>query len=90
MFKVKGRYDEDFCGHYGYEDLYLQRVWEASGCSRTLLNNINYFEDMGFGTSNLNRDLLRNHALALQKLNSGCKTAPGILRFEWEQVDLST
>lgn len=89
MFKVKGRYDEDFTGHYGYEDLYLQRVWEAAGCTRTLLSNTDFFEDIGFGTSNLNRDLARNHALALQKLSTGCKTAPGILRFEWEQIDLT-
>jgi glycosyltransferase involved in cell wall biosynthesis len=87
-FKLHARYDEDFSGHYGYEDLYLQRVWEGHGGSRVLFNDAEFFEDTGFGTSNLNRDLSRNNALAHDKLRTGCKTAPGILRFEWEQLDL--
>ena len=76
-------------GHYGYEDLYLPRVWEAAGGQRTLLNSPVFFEDMGFGTSNFTRDLTRNQNLMLQKLASGCKNSPGILRFEWKEETLT-
>lgn len=88
-FRSMGRYDEDFSGHYGYEDLYLPRVWEAAGGQRTLLNSPVFFEDMGFGTSNFTRDLTRNQNLMLQKLASGCKNSPGILRFEWKEETLA-
>ena len=87
-YKVLGRYDEDFAGHYGYEDLYAQRVWECNGGKRTLLNNTVYFEDLGFGTTTLDRDISRNDILSQQKLIDGCNNAPTILRFEWEQVDI--
>lgn len=83
-FRIHGMYDEDFAGHYGYEDLYIPRVWEASGCQRGFLSNPVFFEDMGFHTSNFNRDLERNMNLMLQKMAAGCKNSPGILRFVWE------
>jgi hypothetical protein len=44
---------------------------------------------MGFGTTSLNRDLGRNLALAQQKMAAGTKNSPGILRFDWEQIDIS-
>jgi hypothetical protein len=50
---------------------------------------VDFFEDMAFGTSNLNRDLSRNLALAQQKMLAGTKNSPGILRFEWEPVNVS-
>jgi hypothetical protein len=85
-FREMAMYDEDFAGHYGYEDLYMPKVWERNGGIRALFNNMIFFEDKGFGTSNLNRDLSRNLALAEKKLLSGTKNSPGILRFEWERV----
>lgn len=88
-FRLHAMYDEDFVGHYGYEDLYMPQVWEKRGGVRTLLGETNFVEDLGFGTSNLNRDLSRNLALAHQKLADGCKRPQGILRFEWEQLDIS-
>ena len=88
-FKVMGRYDEDFTGHYGYEDLYLPRVWEAAGGKRAMLNTPIFFEDMKFGTGNFNRDLSRNQTLALQKVAAGCRNSPGILRFDWQEVPLA-
>ena len=87
-FKRFGMFDEDFVGHYGYEDLYMPRVWERNGCTRCLLNEDIVFEDLGFGTHSLNRDLEHNRALAQQKLASGTRNSTGILRFEWEQVAL--
>lgn len=89
MFKQHGMYDEDFVGHYGYEDLYMPQVWERNGGKRVLLSDPVYFEDMGFGTTNLNRDLTRNLALAQQKMAAGTRNSTGILRFEWEQLDIS-
>lgn len=87
-FKLYGMFDEDFAGHYGYEDLYMPRVWERHGGKRAVLNDTNYFEDLGFRTASLDRDLSRNKLLAEQKLAAGARNSPGILRFEWEQVDL--
>jgi glycosyltransferase involved in cell wall biosynthesis len=87
-FRVLGMYDEDFTGHYGYEDLYMPRVWEARGGKRSLINQLVFFEDMPFGTSNFDRDLMRNQQLMLAKLGAGCKNSPGILRFEWEETVL--
>ncbi len=88
-FKQHAMYDEDFAGHYGYEDLYMPQVWEKNGGKRVLFNETDFFEDMGFGTNNLNRDLARNLALAHQKMAAGIKNSPGILRFEWESIDLT-
>jgi hypothetical protein len=87
-FKMYGMFDEDFAGHYGYEDLYMSRVWERHGGQRVILDDANYFEDLGFSTGKLNRDLSRNKLLGEQKLRSGTKNSIGILRFEWEQVKL--
>lgn len=88
-FKQYGMYDEDFVGFYGYEDLYMPRVWERNGGTRVLFNDRVFFEDLGFGTSSLDRDLSRNLALAQQKMANGAKNSPGILRFEWERIDIS-
>jgi hypothetical protein len=88
-FKQFGMYDEDFVGHYGYEDLYMPQVWEKHGGKRVLFNDAIVFEDMGFMTTNLNRDLSHNLALAQQKMAAGTKNSLGILRFEWEQIDIS-
>jgi glycosyltransferase involved in cell wall biosynthesis len=89
MFRTIGMFDEDFAGHYGYEDLYMPRVWETAGGNRVLLNEPIFFEDLNFRTTNFNRDLERNKQLMLHKLNTGCKNSPGILRFEWQEVALS-
>jgi glycosyltransferase involved in cell wall biosynthesis len=88
MFKQHAMYDEDFVGHYGYEDLYMPQVWERRGGKRVLLNDTVFVEDLGFGTGNLNRDLSRNLALAQQKIADGCKRPQGILRFEWEELSV--
>ena len=87
-FKVHGMFDEDFAGHYGYEDLYMPRVWESRGGKRVILDDANYFQDLGFNTVNLNRDLDRNKLLGEQKIMAGAKNSPGMLRFEWEEVEI--
>ena len=88
QFKVHGMFDEDFAGHYGYEDLFMPRVWEKHGGKLVMLNDLNYFDDLGFRTTNLNRDLSRNKLLAEQKLEAGTKNSSGMLRFDWERVEI--
>ena len=85
-FKFMARYDEDFVGHYGYEDLYMIKVWEANGGRRTLLNDMYYFEDVGIKTENLSRDLSRNQNLAQTKMAAGFENSPGMLRFKWKKI----
>jgi len=85
-FREKGMYDEDFCGHWGYDDLFLPQVWERKGGRRAILDDVDYFEDMRYATKNLSRDPSHNQALAMRKLQAGAKNSPGILRFEWESV----
>jgi len=85
-FRVLGMYDEDFTGHYGYEDLYMPRVWESRGGKRSLINQPVFFENMPFGTGNFDRDLRRNQQLMIAKMNAGCKNSPGILRFDWVET----
>lgn len=85
-FRTFGMYDEDFAGYYGYEDLYLPRVWETAGGKRALLADFNFFENIGFRTNNLDRDAERNRHLAIFKLATGCKNSPGMLRFDWRQA----
>lgn len=85
-FKRMGMYDEDFAGHYGYEDLYMPQVWERNGGKRTLFSTPDFFEESGFGTTNLSRDLSRNAALGEEKMRNGIVNSTGILRFRWEQV----
>lgn len=89
-FKRMGLYDEDFAGHYGYEDLYMPRVWERNGGKRTLFGAPDFFEDSSFSTTNLNRDLSRNAALGQQKIHGGVTNSLGILRFRWEQIPIAS
>ena len=93
-FRRIGMYDEDFCGHYGYEDLFLPIAWERNGGKRTLLGGVDFFDaDLPFETSNLDRDLEYNKQLSSQKLmrlqNLEPKTLwrpEGILRFSWHEL----
>lgn len=94
-FRRLGMYDEDFCGHYGYEDLFLPMAWEHNGGARTLLSGIDFFDaDLPFETSNLNRNLERNKLLSIQKMHvlQSLKSdeiwrPEGILRFKWHELN---
>jgi len=89
-FKIYGMFDEDFAGHYGYEDLYMSYLWGTHGGKRSVLNEVDFFEDLGFATANLDRDLNRNKLLQEQKIKAGTGNSTGILRFKWEQVKIGT
>ena len=89
-FKEWAMYDEDFAGNYGYEDLYLPYVWERSGGTRQLVGDMVLFRDKGFKTTNLNRNLDINKALAERKILEGCRRPTHLLRFNWSLVSESS
>lgn len=83
-FKTTCMYDEDFAGHYGFEDIYLPYVWEFYGGKRLILGNTPLFRDTKFKTKKLDRSSSINEALALKKINSGIEKPTGFIRFSWE------
>ena len=93
-FRRLGMYDEDFAGHYGYEDIYMPLVWQANGGKRVLLSEPCFFDgNLGFRTERLDRSLERNKALgtaklvALQSRQGPVKSCPShLLRFEWREM----
>ncbi len=93
-FKNIGMYDEDFAGHYGYEDLYVPIMWEKNGGTKTLLREPFFFEgNLNFKTENLSRDLSRNDAVVKQKLlmlsqhqGKGAVRPTHFLRFQWHEL----
>ena len=84
-FKAGG-YDEDFAGHYGYEDVVFRNMWRKYVGSEVLLADI-AFTQMGWRTNNLDRDTTRNHALAQYKAALGLPKPKGALRFEWAEAE---
>lgn len=84
-FFQAGGYDEDFCGHYGYEDVVFRTMWRKHVGQELLLTDI-AFEQMGFRTGGLNRDTTHNHALAQFKQQIGLPKPKGLLRFGWHEV----
>jgi glycosyltransferase involved in cell wall biosynthesis len=82
-FKRIGMYDEDFVGHYGFEDVFLMKVWESQGGRMKLINEI-VSENLPFGTSSLNRDIRRNQQMIHEKVfQLGCRNSHSIMRFHW-------
>ena len=84
-FKNLGMYDEDFAGYYGYEDLYLPRVWQQNGGRIAFVDKI-VSEQKDFGTTDLDRNTERNYNLIVQKLSvPNFKNSSSILRFNWKR-----
>ncbi|MEY4416135.1 MAG: hypothetical protein RIQ53_3428 [Pseudomonadota bacterium] len=84
-FWQAGGYDEDFSGHYGYEDVVFRAMWRQHCGGETLLSDI-AFEQMHWRTQGLDRDTTRNQALAQYKLAIGLPKPQGFVRFRWEAV----
>jgi hypothetical protein len=85
-FKAHVHYDEDFAGHYGFEDIFVMRAWEKAGNKLTLVNE-DVSRNLPFGTSNLDRDVKRNQDLIHKKVfQEDCAMSPSILRFRWKEV----
>ena len=84
-FFQAGGYDEDFSGHYGFEDVAFRMMWRKHVGTEVLLTDI-AFEQIAFRTSGLDRDLSRNQALIQQRAASGMPKPKGMLRFAWGEV----
>jgi hypothetical protein len=86
-FRELGMYDEDFAGHYGYEDLYLPYQWEKHGGKRAILGDQAFFVDQKFKTNTLSRDLEPNKLKANYKMATGIPRPKSFIRFDWEKID---
>jgi hypothetical protein len=84
FFKAGG-YDEDFSGHYGFEDVAFRMMWRKHVGTEVLLTDI-AFEQIAFRTSGLDRDLQRNQALIARRAAAGLPKPKGMLRFAWAEV----
>ena len=84
-FFQAGGYDEDFSGHYGFEDVAFRMMWRKHVGTEVLLTDI-AFEQIAFRTSGLDRDLQRNQALIAQRAAAGLPKPRGMLRFNWDDV----
>ena len=87
FFKAGG-YDEDFSGHYGFEDVAFRMMWRKHVGTEVLLTDI-AFEQIAFRTSGLDRDLQRNQALIAQRAAAGLPKPKGMLRFAWSEAPCS-
>lgn len=84
-FFQTGGYDEDFSGHYGFEDVLFRNMWRTLVGNEVLLNDI-AFEQMDLQTKGLSRDTTRNQALIQFKLATGLPKARNLVRFGWTEV----
>ena len=80
-----GGYDEDFSGHYGFEDVVFRLMWRKHVGTEVLLTDI-AFEQIAFRTSGLDRDTTRNQALAQARAAAGMPKPRGLMRFGWSEV----
>ena len=80
-----GGYDEDFCGHYGFEDVLFRMMWRQHVGKEVLLTDI-AFEQLGFRTAGLDRDTTRNQALIQARAAAGMPKPRAMLRFAWGEV----
>jgi len=85
-FLRAGGYDEDFCGHYGYEDVLFRNMWRKHVGSEVLLTDV-AFDQLGWKTAGLDRDPSRNQTLLHTLAAQGFPKPKGMLRFAWAEVD---
>lgn len=82
-----GGFDEDFCGHYGYEDVLFHHVAQRAGIGRVLLLGVLFVAHVG-PTLGLSRDVTRNQALANAKASEPHYQVGPKLRYHWQEVPL--
>lgn len=85
-FFAVGGYDEDFSGHYGFEDVIFRNMWRKYVGGDVLFTNI-AFNQLNHRTNDLNRDTTRNHELAQKKLIDGLLKVKNILRFHYCEIE---
>ena len=81
-FFAAGPYDEDFCGHYGYDDIMLRNLWKKSVGEERYIADI-MFQQLSIATQSLDRDLQANRNLLIKKINQGLPRPKGMTRFQW-------
>lgn len=87
-FLQAGMIDEDFSGHYGYEDVHFNMVWTNKIGPSVWLKDVYFVMDEKTKTSTLNRDTSRNQTLGSQKIyidNYG--SSVGRIRFKWIEIE---
>ena len=77
-----GGFDEDYCGHYGYEDVLFHHLAERRGLPRVLMQGMPFVAHIG-PTLGLSRDTTRNQALTAHKANDPHYQVGPRLRFDW-------
>ncbi len=88
FFKA-GWMDEDFAGHYGYDDVHFHNMWNKHVGNQVLITDI-AFQQLNIRTSNLDRDQSHNFELIRRKvMEEGVRSSVGKIRFNWEEVDLA-
>jgi len=84
-----GGYDEDFCGHYGKDDLFLRKTFERA-CQIVELKAPALIELNDAATPGMLRKTRRNRRLykrKLRRLEKGRYQNGRTIRFEWEIVN---
>ena len=85
FFKA-GMIDEDFSGHYGYEDVHFNLIWSKKIGASTVLTDI-ILTEKDFRTEKLNRDTSRNQILGTKKIYfENYSNSVGKIRFNWKEL----
>jgi hypothetical protein len=80
--------DEDFSGHYGYDDVHFHNMWNTYVGNQVLITDI-AFQQLSVRTEVLDRDLTHNYNLIKRKVvDEGVRGSVGKIRFRWEEQDL--
>ncbi len=88
VFWELGGYDEDFCGHYGYDDILLKTMIQ-SRFKTEHLDSVNLINYPSLSSADLSRNRRKNKRLLKRKkkqLQKGKYQNKKILRFNWELV----
>lgn len=84
-----GPYDEDFSGHYGFDDVFFRNLWRKNGGLERYIDDIAFIQ-WPMGTRSLDRDLSINQKRLVSKLNEGLAQPTCLLRFRWSIADSMT
>jgi hypothetical protein len=63
-----GGYDEDFCGAYGHDDSYFERIWTFRKGKIAVLDEPFILDDGELATQKLSRDTHKNRVLRRKKM----------------------
>lgn len=88
FFEIGGL-DEDFSGHYGYEDVHFNLLWNNKIGSSTLITDIEFLQS-STQTKGLDRNTDFNQRLISRKIHEeNYSNSVGKIRFNWIEVNLT-